>query len=109
MKKYRLKDQELQRKLDEISNGDFSRNLTKAVKQTPKGKDLPILVEFHGFGQGNLRRFYATLEADEIEEIDEPEELEPFPGRFYTCLMEDGKCIFARRGFELDDEKENKK
>lgn len=31
--KYRLKDRELQKKLDEISNGDFSRELASNKKR----------------------------------------------------------------------------
>lgn len=96
--KYRLKDQELQRKLDDISNGDFSRNLMRAIKGTPPG--CPIVVGFNGFGQGNLREFGVKLDISEVEEAEEPPEDEPFPGRFFTALMEDGKCIFARRSFE---------
>lgn len=46
------------------------------------------------------RELQKKLDISEVEKIDEPQDEEPFPGRFYTALMEDGKCIFARRSFE---------
>ena len=64
---YRLKDQELQRKLDEISNGDFSLKL----QEKPMSTLSPDFVEV-GFSREKgkiVRCFTATFRSDEIEEV----------------------------------------
>lgn len=74
MTKYRLKDQELQKKLDEISDGDFSRALRRLVEL-----DIPVSepiymafgdMQLCGFadGFGNLRRFSICICKDDLEE-----------------------------------------
>ena len=64
--KYRLKDQMLQKKLDEISGGDFSHQLK--LFANPDG-------DFHiAFGQENdegLRRFCASFSPSDIEKTPE--------------------------------------
>lgn len=64
--KYRLKDQMLQKKLDEISGGDFSHQLK--LFANPYG-------DFHiAFGQENdegLRRFCASFSPSDIEKTPE--------------------------------------
>lgn len=77
MTKYRLKDQELQKKLDEISNGDFSRALRRLVKLDIPVSE-PICMAFGdmqpcGFadGFGNLRRFSICLLKDDLKIVKE--------------------------------------
>lgn len=73
MTKYQLKDQELQKKLDEISNGDFSRAFRRLVEL-----DIPVSepiymafgdMQLCGFadGFGNLRRFSICLLKDDLK------------------------------------------
>lgn len=65
--KWRLKDQELQKKLDEISNGDFSLKL----QEKPMSTLSPNFVEV-GFSREKgkiVRCFTATFRSDEIEEV----------------------------------------
>ena len=64
---YRLKDRELQKKLDEISNGDFSLKL----QERPESSLSPNFVEV-GFSREKgkiVRCFTATFRLDEIEEV----------------------------------------
>ena len=66
---YRLKDRELQRKLDEISNGDFSLKL----QEKPESPLSPDFVEV-GFSREKgkvVRCFTATFRFDDIEEVPE--------------------------------------
>ena len=76
---YRLKDRELQRKLDEISNGDFSLKL----QEKPESPLSPDFVEV-GFSREKgkvVRCFTATFRFDDIEEVPEydPTKWNPFP------------------------------
>lgn len=69
--KYRLKDRALQKKLDEISDGDFSRCLNDFFKNF-RIKILPF-TEIH-FGEIVVEddyRFTVRVREDEIEEIPE--------------------------------------
>lgn len=75
--KYRLKDAELQKKLDEISNGDFSRALRRLVELDIPVSE-PICMAFGdmqpcGFadGFGNFRRFSVCLLKDDLKIVKE--------------------------------------
>lgn len=77
MSKYRLKDAELQKKFDEISNGDFSRGLRRFIESGYLGTG-PNFVAFGdmqpcGFadGFGNFRRFSVCLLKHELEIVKE--------------------------------------
>lgn len=77
MTKYRLKDTELQKKFDEISNGDFSRGLRRFIESGYLGTG-PNFVAFGdmqpcGFadGFGNFRRFSVCLLKHELEIVKE--------------------------------------
>ncbi len=104
--KYRLKDRELQKKLDEISDGDFSARLHKEreliIDSFKKEPRLHVL----WFGEGS--QFSAALYADMLEEVREYDphgwnafpEVEPPEGvlmrvecnQMKTCLVfENGK------------------
>lgn len=67
--KYRLKSKELQRKLDEISGGDFSKMTEKFFD----GRTFPITIYFHYVpeGKSGYFKFSATFQADEVEEVRE--------------------------------------
>lgn len=71
--KYQLKDKELQRKLDEISDGDFSERLQEGVS-----KIAPVVV--FSFGESpypeSKHRFMVSFRHDEIEQVEEEEEKE---------------------------------
>ena len=66
--KYRLKDQELQKKLDAISDGDFSGRLQESVS-----KVAPVVV--FCFGESpypeSKHRYMVSFRHDEIEEFPE--------------------------------------
>lgn len=70
MMKYRLKDKELQKKLDEISNGDFSERLQEGVS-----KIAPVVV--FSFGESpypeSKHRYMVSFRHDEIEQVEEEE------------------------------------
>lgn len=75
--KYRLKDAELQKKLDEISNGDFSRALRRLIELDIPVSE-PICMAFGdmqpcGFadGFGNFRRFSVCLLKDDLKIVKE--------------------------------------
>lgn len=87
MTKYRLKDAELQKKFDEISNGDFSRGLRRFIERGYLGTG-PNFVAFGdmqpcGFadGFGNFRRFSVCLLKHELEVVKEyrPNEWNSYP------------------------------
>lgn len=85
MTKYRLKDQELQKMLDEISNGDFSHRLQNEL-QDIRGNgttDADYRI-FFGFMSGRaelVNRFSMLLYDHEIEAIQEynPNEWNSYP------------------------------
>ena len=73
--KYRLKDKELQKKIDEISGGDFTRKLegnskTYAREFKNYGNDIAVRVEF-GEKSLNAGRFHVFLSIDDVEQIQE--------------------------------------
>ena len=67
--KYRLKDRELQRKLDEISDGDFSARLHKERELIKDSFQKEPRLHVLWFGEGS--QFSAALYADMLEEVRE--------------------------------------
>lgn len=80
MTKYRLKDQELQKKLDEISNGDFSRQIEGNL-QNIKGRGTTDADYRLFFGELPVNRFSMLLYEHEIEIFEEydPNDWNSFP------------------------------
>lgn len=76
MKKYRLKDRELQETLDAISGGDFSKRL-----QDPAKSEKGFAVAYGDFPEINGLRHLSLFLADEIEEVPEydPNKWNPYP------------------------------
>lgn len=66
---YRLKDYELQRKLDEISDGDFSARLHKERELIKDSFQNEPRLHVLWFGEGS--QFSAALYADMLEEVRE--------------------------------------
>ena len=64
--KYRLKDRELQEKLDAISGGNFSKKL-----QDPAKSEEGFAVAYGDFPEINGLRHLSIFLADEIEEVPE--------------------------------------
>lgn len=104
--RYRLKDHELQRKLDEISDGDFSARLHKERELIKDSFQNEPRLHVLWFGEGS--QFSAALYADMLEEVREYDphgwnsfpEVEPPEGvlmrvecnQMKTCLVfENGK------------------
>lgn len=109
MSKYRLKDAELQKKFDEISNGDFSRGLRRFIESGYLGTG-PNFVAFGdmqpcGFadGFGNFRRFSVCLLKHELEIVKEynPNDWNKFPDVTPPegVLM---RCVIKKPGRNLD-------
>lgn len=67
--KYRLKDRELQRKLDELSDGDFSARLHKERELIKDSFKKEPRLHVLWFGEGS--QFSAALYADMLEEVRE--------------------------------------
>lgn len=100
--KYRLKDRELQKKLDEISDGDFSARLHKEreliIDSFKKEPRLHVL----WFGEGS--QFSAALYADMLEEVREYDphgwndfpEVEPPEGVLMRVECHDGRKACAK-------------
>lgn len=69
--KFRLKDRALQKKLDEISGGDFSERLQESVS-----KIAPVVV--FRFGESpypeKKHRYMVSFRHDEIEQVEEEED-----------------------------------
>lgn len=80
MTKYRLKDAELQKKLDEITDGDFSKQLASA-KATTINRGEQFFIDagaFAGWKHGRIRLFLSNKEIEEFEEYD-PDDWNNFP------------------------------
>ena len=80
--KYRLKDQEFQKRLDELTNGDF----TKKLESEARKKFVDILNQYVVqvyFGDFDIftNRFSVVFRLDEVEEIPEydPNSWNPYP------------------------------
>lgn len=70
--KFRLKDKELQKKLDELSNGDFSKKLeTEAQRKFVGVLNREIVSVYYGDFDALANRFSAIFEVDEVEWIQE--------------------------------------
>lgn len=70
--KYRLKNKELQKQLDEISNGDFSQKLeTEARRRFVGVLNREIVSVYYGDFDALANRFSAIFEIDEVEEAPE--------------------------------------
>lgn len=70
--KFRLKDKELQKKLDDISNGDFSKKLeTEAQRKFVGVLNREIVSVYYGDFDALANRFSAIFEVDEVREIQE--------------------------------------
>ena len=94
--KYRLKDRELQRKLDELSDGDFSARLHKERELIKDSFKKEPRLHVLWFGEGS--QFSAALYADMLEEVREYDphkwnnypEVEPPEGVWMRVEWRDG-------------------
>ena len=69
---YRLKDRELQKKLDEISNGDFTKKLeTEAQRKFVGALGREVIQLYFGDSDIFANRYSVAFELSEIEEIQE--------------------------------------
>ena len=93
---YRLKDHELQRKLDEISDGDFSARLHKERELIKDSFQKEPRLHVLWFGEGS--QFSAALYVDMLEEVREYDphgwnsfpEVEPPEGVWMRVEWRDG-------------------
>ena len=100
--KYRLKDHELQRKLDEISDGDFSDRLHKERELIKDSFKKEPRLHVLWFGEGS--QFSAALYADMLEEVREYDphgwndfpEVEPPEGVLMRVECRDGRKACAK-------------
>lgn len=94
--KYRLKDRELQRKLDELSDGDFSARLHKERELIKDSFQKEPRLHVLWFGEGS--QFSAALYDDMLEEVREYDptkwnnypEVEPPEGVWMRVEWRDG-------------------
>lgn len=71
---YRLKDRALQEKLDELTDGDFSKGLAEAVRSTPTGSPHVCVgcgatINPHAPEHLHIPRAYFYFMKDEIEAV----------------------------------------
>lgn len=100
--KYRLKDRELQRKLDEISDGDFSARLHKERELIKDSFQKEPRLHVLWFGEGS--QFSAALYADMLEEVREYDphkwnkypEVTPPEGALMRVECRDGRKACAK-------------
>lgn len=80
MTKYRLKDDELSKKLDEITGGDFSKQLASAKWTIINGHGQFYIDAgaFSDWKHGRIRFFFSEKEIEEFEEYD-PDDWNNFP------------------------------
>lgn len=107
MKEYRLKDQELQRKLDEISGGDFSKRLNDTADVWANNPDIVSIAWETGLGKQTL--FKVWIPRSDIEEVpqydptkwNEWPDVEPPEGVDMRAevLSKDGKVFFKGAGY----------
>ena len=99
---YRLKDRELQRKLDEISDGDFSARLHKERELIKDSVQKEPRLHVLWFGEGS--QFSAALYADMLEEVREYDphkwnkypEVTPPEGALMRVECRDGRKACAK-------------
>lgn len=109
--KYRLKDKELQRKLDEISGGDFSKRLNDTADVWANNPDIVSIAWETGLGKQRL--FKVWIPRSDIEEIPQydPHRWNRFPEvtppqgammriKYHDVTSEDRK---VERGFAIFD------
>ena len=98
--KYRLKNRELQRKLDELSAGDFTNSLQEACSSNVKcaGYVISFGPIYRRIQNGERPKFSAHIHKDEIEQYDEEcsysswnkyPEVEPPEDVWMRCVMTD--------------------
>lgn len=100
--KYRLKDRELQKKLDEISDGDFSARLHKERELIKDSFKKEPRLHVLWFGEGS--QFSAALYADMLEEVREYDphkwnkypEVTPPEGALMRVECRDGRKACAK-------------
>ena len=100
--KYRLKDRELQRKLDELSDGDFSARLHKERELIKDSFKKEPRLHVLWFGEGS--QFSAALYADMLEEVREYDphkwnkypEVTPPEGALMRVECRDGRKACAK-------------
>lgn len=100
--RYRLKDKELQRKLDELSDGDFSARLHKERELIKDSFKKEPRLHVLWFGEGS--QFSAALYADMLEEVAEYDphgwndfpEVEPPEGVLMRVECRDGRKACAK-------------
>lgn len=98
--KYRLKNQELQKQLDEISDGDFSRQLEAGAVDTNKCASMVTFGAFNGWLHD---RFTVRLNPSDLEKIPEynPNDWNKWPDVTppEKILM---RCVIKTPGRNLD-------
>ena len=100
--RYRLKDKELQQKLDELSDGDFSARLHKERELIKDSFKKEPRLHVLWFGEGS--QFSAALYADMLEEVREYDphgwndfpEVEPPEGVLMRVECRDGRKACAK-------------
>lgn len=100
--RYRLKDKELQQKLDELSDGDFSARLHKERELIKDSFKKEPRLHVLWFGEGS--QFSAALYADMLEEVREYDphgwndfpEVEPPEGVLMRIECRDGRKACAK-------------
>ena len=99
--KYRLKDQELQRKLDELSDGDFSRKL-----QTYRfDYGLSNFVQFGESAPFDATKFRVFISNEDVEAVPE---YDPHAWNDFPKVMPPEKGTYRVEVFEDSDDSEPK-
>ena len=98
----RLKDKDLQKQLDKLSDGSFSEELAKVVIKLHDDSGIPLMkVEFGPVvGKSMTRRFALVFEKGDIEDAQDynpktwnkyPEYWPPKTGFYFICVQPGGK------------------
>lgn len=117
MSKFRLKDAELQAKIDEISGGDFSKTLDDldflVLRSKPGEAKGGISISFGPIGPAERCRFKANFSFEELEEVPEYDPhgwnewpaVEPPEGKLMRIEELDGTCCagsYIDGGWHID-------